>query len=411
MHTRSAACAVALSCLMGLSTRAEEADMADVAKGNNEFAFDLYRGLKKKDGNLFFSPYSITSALAMTWAGARGNTEAEMAKALRFGLGQDRLHAAMGGLTKDLNSRVAKGRWKDDPDNGRPAFELVVANALWAQKGYPFRKEYFELVTKSYGAGVTELDFARETEASRLKINGWVEERTNKRIQDLIPAGMLTPDARLVLTNAIYFKAAWVEPFHKESTKEEDFHLADGKTAKVPIMHRTDSYRYFDEGSFEALEMPYLDHQASMVVFVPKKADGLGTLEEKLTAKEIEGWLGKLKSERVALGFPKFKTTSAFELNAELIALGMKDAFKFPGADFKGMSDTGELFIGFVIHKSFVDVNEEGTEAAAATAVGMRAGGRPAEPLKVQVDRAFVFVIRDVKTGTVLFVGRVVDPR
>jgi len=410
MSTKPVVTTILAACLLGLAVHAEEADMAEAAKGNNEFTFDLFQKLRARNENLFFSPYSITSALAMTWAGARGNTEAEMAKALRFGLPQDRLHDAMGALMTDLNGRVAKGRWNNDPDKGRKAFELVVANALWVQKGYPFRKEYFEKVTKAYGAGLNEMDFPADIEAARKTINGWVEDRTNRKIQNLIAQGKLTPDVKLVLTNAIYFKAAWTEPFRKEATKDEDFRLADGGTVKVPMMHRAEHYLYFDGGSFEAVELPYIEKQASMVVLVPREPDGLSALEAKLTAKDVDAWIGKMGSKMVSLGFPRFKTTSTFELNPELIALGMKDAFKFPAADFTGMSETKELFIGFVIHKAFVDVNEEGTEAAAATAVGMRAGGKPPEPIRLTIDRPFVFLIRDVKTGTILFAGRILNP-
>ncbi len=387
-----------------------EADVKEISKGNCAFAAELYQQLRTKDGNLFFSPHSISSALGMTWAGARANTEAEMAKALHFGLPQDRLHAAMGALMADLNGRTVEEKWQS-PDNGRKAFELVVANALWSQKGYAFRKEYFDQVTRDYAAGLTELDFPADVEAARKTINGWVEGKTNQRIKDLIPQGQLTPDVRLVLTNAIYFKAAWAEPFRKEATKDEDFHLADGKTAQVPIMHRADHLLYWDEGTFEAVELPYLGKDVSMEILVPKEAKGLAALEARVTAADLDAWRGNLKSTMVTIGLPRFKTTCAFDLNGELKAMGMKDAFVYPAADFTGMSETRELYIGFVIHKAFVDVNEEGTEAAAATAVGMRAGGRPPEPIRLQIDRPFLFLIRDAKTGSILFMGRILDPR
>ncbi len=389
----------------------EDPGMATVAKGNNELAVDLYQRLRAEKGNLFLSPYSITSALAMCYAGARGNTESEMAKALRFGLGQDELHAAMGALTTDLNNRVYEGRWREDPDKGRKPFELVIANALWGQKGYPFRKEYIDLVGKAYDAGLTELDFKADTEAARQAINGWVEGKTNRKIQDLIAKGLLTPDARLVLTNAIYFKAPWADAFEKGATKDEDFHLAGGETAKVPMMHGWDHYRYLDGDGFRAIELPYLGDQASMVVLVPKEADGLAELEAKLTASDLDAWLGKMQHEMVALGLPRFRTECSFQLKEPLQALGMKEAFEFPAADFTGMSETKELYIGLVIHKSFVDVNEEGTEAAAATAVVMEAGSAPSEPISLTIDRPFLFLIRDAKTGAILFLGRILDPR
>ncbi len=410
MPTKIAALLAVFALTMPLAAE-EDAGMGTVAKGNNELAVDLYQKLRTEDGNLFLSPYSITSALAMCYAGAKGNTEAEMAKALRFSLPQDALHAAMGALTKDLNGRVYEGKWEKDPDKGRKPFELVVANALWGQTGYPFRKEYLDLVGKAYDAGLTELDFQKDTEGARQTINAWVEKKTNDRIKDLIARGMLAPDARLVLTNAIYFKAAWAEAFRKEATKDEDFHLAGGEAAKVPMMHGTHRYRYLDGDGFQAIEIPYLGEQATMVVLVPREAGGLPALEAKLTAADLDAWLGGMKREQIALGLPRFKTECAFLLNAQLQALGMKDAFGYPAADFTGMSETKELYIGLVIHKSFVDVNEEGTEAAAATAIVMRAGGMPAEPRSLTIDRPFLYLIRDAKTGAILFLGRIVDPR
>ncbi len=389
----------------------EDPGMGAVAKGNNEFAVDLYQRLRAADGNLFLSPYSITSALAMCYAGARGNTEAEIAKALHFSLGQDKLHDAMGGLTTDLNNRVYEGQWDEDPDKGRKPFELVIANALWGQKGYPFRKEYFDLVGKAYGAGLTECDFKTDAEGARQTINDWVEGKTNQRIKDLIAEGLLTPDVRLVLTNAIYFKAAWAEAFRKEATKDEEFHVAGGKSAMVPMMHRQDHFRHLDGDGFHAIELPYLGEQATMVVLVPKEVDGLAALEAKLTAADLDAWIGKMAHHMIALGMPRFKTECSFQLTPELRAMGMKDALEYPAADFTGMSETKELYIGLVIHKSFVEVNEEGTEAAAATAVVMRAGGRPPEPVPLTIDRPFLFLIRDAKTGAILFLGRILDPR
>lgn len=410
MSTRFAAMILAL-CTAGSALADERADMSAVTRGNNELALDLYQRLRVKDGNLFFSPYSITSALAMCYAGARGNTEAEMAKALHFSLPHDRLHGAIGALTKDLNGRVYEGRWEEDPDKGRKPFELVVANSLWSQKGYPFRKEYVDLVGKAYDAALNELDFVRDTEGARQTINRWVEDKTNQRIKDLIPRGALTQDARLVLTNAIYFKAAWKSAFVKEATKEEDFHLADGSTVRVPMMHQGETFRYLADDGFEAIELPYLGEQATMVVLVPTEAKGLPAIEAKLTAATLDAWLGKMRYEMVDLGLPRFQNECSFTLNPELQALGVKEAFVYPAADFTGMSETKELFIALVLHKSFVGVNEEGTEAAAATAVLMEAGGAPAEPLRLTIDRPFLYVIRDTKTGTILFLGRVSDPR
>ncbi len=402
------AAVLAFSLLLTPFAWCDEEDAGAVPRGNAGFAVDLYGQVRAEKGNLFLSPYSISTALAMTWAGARANTEKEMAATLHFRLPQEALHPAMEALMKDLNGRTVTQR---SPDQGRKQLELCVANSLWSQKGYPFRQEYFDLVTRAYEAGLTELDFAKDTEGARKTINAWVEGKTNERIKDLIPPGMLTPDNVLVLTNAIYFKAAWAEPFRKEATIDEEFHLADGSTIKTPIMHRQHAYGYFDEGTFEVVDVPYLGGDISMTILVPKEANGLGAIEERLTSTTLEGWIAKLQSEQIALGLPRFKTTWSFELSETLKAMGMKDAFQHPAADFTGMSDTKELYIGFVIHKAFVDVNEEGTEAAAATAVGMMKGSAPAEPVRLQIDRPFLFLIRDSKSGSILFMGRILDPR
>lgn len=402
--------ALVASCLFGLAAGAEEADQAEIAKGSNAFAFDLYGKLRARDGNLFFSPFSVSSALSMTWAGARENTEAQMAKTLHIGLPQERFHKAAGALLKELNARVMEGSWKNDPDKGQKGFELVVANALWGQVAYPFREEFVEQVSKTWDAGVKGLDFRADTEAARKTINSWVEEKTAKQIADLIPQGGLSADARLVLTNAIYFKARWEMTFKKAKTVEEDFRTAKGSTVKVPMMHATDYRRYYDEGTFEMVELMYQEALARMVVFVPKEHGGLEAMEAKLKATDVEAWVGKLKLTHIDFGFPRFRTTSTFELNSELAALGMKDAFNPSAADLSGISATKELFIGSVIHKAFVSVDENGTEAAAATLVAVYGAGKMKEPLKLQVDRPFVYLIRDEKSGAILFMGRVADP-
>ncbi len=401
----------AFALAIAATVAAQDKDEAAVAQANSTFAFDLYARLQAKEGNLFFSPYSISTALAMTWAGARGGTEKEMAASLRFPFPQDRLHVAMAALLGDLNGRVVPKRWDDDPNGGRRALELVVANALWSQKGYPFKKEYLDTVGKAYGAGLEELDFAHEAEAARVRINEWVEGKTNQRIKDLIQKGQLSDASRLVLTNAIYFKAAWKDAFEKQSTKEADFHLAGGGTKKVQMMHEWASLGYLDGGAFEMVEIPYLGDDVAMMVLVPKAAGGLGAVEKELTGEHLKAWEGKIGWEQVALGLPRFQMTCGFELSPELQGLGMKEAFDAAKADFTGMSETKELYIGKVIHKAFVDVNEAGTEAAAATAVVMEAGCAPAEPRKLEIDRPFLFLIHDRKTGSVLFVGRVVDPQ
>jgi serpin B len=383
----------------------------EVVKGNTAFALDLYGKLREQAGNLFCSPYSISTALAMTFNGARGNTEAEMARVLHFTLSQDKLHPAMGKLMTDLNNRKVDPRRRRDPSSPKKPFELVVANALWGQKGYPFHRAFLDGTKANYEAGLTSLDIQKDPEKARKTINAWVEKKTNKKIKDLIPPGSITPLVRLVLTNAIYFKSAWTHPFKERFTRKVPFHLSPESPVDVPTMHLTEDFRYLDGETFQALELPYKHNVLSMVILLPKKHEGMAALEKSLTVDNLQNWRSRMRFANVRIALPKFKFTSMFILNDALMAMGMKDAFNGKTADFSGMADTKELFIGFVIHKAFVDVNEEGTEAAAATAVGMLGKGMPSKTEAFKADRPFLFLIRDNVTGSVLFLGRVSDPR
>jgi len=377
-------------------------DQTTVVEGNNEFAVALYGKLRSQNGNLFFSPESISTALSMTYAGARGNTAAEMAKTLHFTLPPDQLHPAMGALLNGLNA-------------SHDGYQLRVANALWAQQDYKFSDDFLKLTKSDYGAGLNQVDFRGATEAARLTINHWVEQKTEEKIKDLLKPGAVNPATRLVLTNAIYFKADWQTQFRKEATTVEDFHLASAQNVKAPLMHRTGGYNYFNGDTFQILEIPYKSRELSMIVLLPKDVDGLATFEQSLTAANMQRWLSQLQPiSRVILTFPKFKVTQQFELRGVLGAMGMQTAFKLGAADFSGMTGDRELFISAVIHKAFVDVDEAGTEAAAATAVvmvgsAMRAPD-PTPPTEFRADHPFVFFIRDNRSGSILFMGRVTDP-
>jgi len=377
-------------------------DQTTVVDGNNEFAVDLYGKLRSQNGNLFFSPESVSTALAMTYAGARGDTAAEMAKTLHFTLPPDRLHPAMGALLAGLNAT-------------HDGYQLRLANALWAQQGYKFRDDFLQVTKSDYGAGLNQVDFSGATEAARLTINQWVEQKTEDKIKDLLKPGAVNPATRLVLTNAIYFKADWQTQFRKEATTVEDFHLAPAQTVKAPLMHRTGGYNYFSEGTFQILEIPYKSRDLSMIVFLPNDVNGLLAFEQSLTASNMQKWLSQLKPvSRVILTLPKYKVTQQFELAGVLGAMGMPTAFKLGAADFSGMTGDRELFISAVIHKAFVDVDEAGTEAAAATAVvmvgsAMRAPD-PTPPTEFRADHPFLFLIRDNRSGSILFMGRVADP-
>jgi serpin B len=375
------------------------ADEAAVVKGNNEFAFNLYARLRDKEGNLFCSPESISTALAMTYAGARGETAEQMAKTLHFTLAQERLHPAFHALIGTLNGGQKKR-----------GFELRLANALWGQQGFDFLPAFLKLTHQNYGAGLREVDFRGNTEATRRTINAWVAKETQEKIKDLLKPGILDTNTRLVLTNAIYFKGDWEQQFKKGLTRVEPFHLSAGKEVKAPLMHQTADFRFLDGGSFQALELPYKGKQLSMVVLLPKKVDGLAELEKNLTAARLTQWLGKLHEQEVIVTLPKFKATSEFSLGDTLSAMGMPLAFTPGMADFSGMNGSRNLFIQAVVHKAFVDVNEQGTEAAASTGVAV---GLASAPIRTEfrADHPFVYLIRDTHSGSILFLGRMANPQ
>jgi serpin B len=375
-------------------------EQAALAKDNNAFCLDLYGQLRREPGNLFFSSASISTAFAMAYAGAGGTTATEMAAALHFTLPPDELHPAMGALLAGLNAQHA-------------GYELHVADALWAQQGETFLPQFLNVTRADYGAGLHTVDFARGPGAARETINHWVEEQTADKIKDLMPANAVTPSTRLVLVNAIYFKGDWESQFDKAATEDEDFHLSTSSSVKAALMHRTGSYAYFDGGSFKALMLPYKGNELSMIVLLPNDVDGLDTLEKTLNAENLRDWTGKFQYvKKVILTLPRFTMTRAFELNDALGALGMKQAFEREKADFPGMTGTRGLWIGSAVHKAFIDVNEEGTEAAAATGISMRSmvAMREPPPTVFRVDHPFVFVICENKSGSILFMGRVTDP-
>jgi serpin B len=379
-----------------------------VVQGNNKFALELYTKLQSQEGNIFYSPYSISAALAMTYAGARGRTATQMADVLRFpvgtkpaGLDPQQFASVFGELVKDLNTRGEGG-----------AYELSVANALWGQKGYGFLAKFLELVEKHYGGRLNEVDFVGATEMARQTINAWVEKKTNDKIKNLIAKGVLDSMTRLVLTNAIYFKGNWARQFKEDRTKEAPFTLSDGQKVDVAMMNQTAKFGYMETDTLQSLELPYVDNELSMIVLLPKELDGLGELEKSLTLENLTEWQSKLRKREVVVSIPKFKLTSQFSLASVLKAMGMKDAFS-RSANFSGMNGKRNLAISAVIHKAYVDVNEEGTEAAAATAVTMRltSMGPGSQPPVFRADHPFLFLIRDNQSGSILFIGRVINPK
>ncbi|MFZ0271910.1 MAG: serpin family protein [Acidobacteriaceae bacterium] len=399
-----------LSCHAAMAAKPDPvsaADQAELTKGNNGFAISLYGQLRAQQGNLFFSPQSISTAFAMAGAGARGETAAEMDRVFHFTLPPERLHPAMGALLAAMNA----------PHQG---YALRVGDALWAEQDARFLNDYLTLMQSDYGADFQRVDFKTQPEAVRGTINQWVEKETNGRIANLIGPGVLTPLTRLVLTNAIYFKGSWRAPFRAiDTTQDGDFHVSGTQTVKTPLMHRTGSYRYYDGGTFQELEMPYESGNSgdplAMVVLLPKETDGLAALEERFTAEPATQWMQKLEPvEKVILTLPRFTMTQQFELSGALAAMGMPQAFT-PAADFSGMTGKPEFSISAAIHKAFIDVNEEGTEAAAATstvmtAAAMRMPVPQPPPVVFRADHPFLFMIRDTQTGGILFLGRVADP-
>lgn len=376
-----------------------------IASGNNDFAFDLYGKLAGESGNLFFSPYSVDTALAMAYAGARGNTADQMAQVLHFSMPREKLSAAFGEMIKDLNSGGSR--------NGREIYKLIVANAMWGQKGYPFDEKYQNLLREVYDAGLMQVDFEKAAEQARQEINQWVEKQTNGKIKDLLGPDAIKPLTRLILTNAIYFKSAWQQDFPKGATKDAPFQLGGGQTKTVPLMSQQKRFRYFEDEQVQVLELPYQQGVLNMTVILPKKVDGLADLEKTLTQQNVNKWLDGMNSRLVQVFLPKFKIEAQFKLSETLKAMGMTDAFSDAKADFSGIASVERMYIFDVIHKAFVDVNEEGTEAAAATAVIMgvkSAMPRPEQPVIFRADHPFVFAIRHRESGAILFLGRFVKP-
>jgi serpin B len=385
-------------------------DVADAAlsalvEGNSAFAFDLYRFLAEQQGdnNLFYSPYSISLALAMTYAGARSETAEQMGDTLHFTLPQDDLHPAFNALDQELAQRGEGAEGKDSK-----GFRLNIANAIWGQKDYAFLAAFLDTLATNYGAGLRVLDFAGAPEESRVTINDWVSEETEGKIENLIPQGAIDPLTRLVLTNAIYFNAAWANPFQEEATQDGPFTLLDGSQVTVPMMRQTESFGYTKGEGYQAVELPYDGREMSMVILLPD-SDGFEAFGGSLDVGRAQAIFGDLKYQQVALTMPKFEFDSRFSLNQALAAMGMPAVFS-GGADLSGMTGKKDLFISDVLHKAFVSVDEEGTEAAAATAVVMKLSAVAEEPVPVTVDHPFMFLIRDIQTGAILFVGRVVDP-
>jgi serpin B len=347
----------------------------EVVDGNTNFALNLYQELKENEGNLFFSPYSISTALAMTYAGARGNTEVQMAKTLNFPLGQEALHPVFSVLETRIEAVQKQG-----------LVQLLIANSLWPQIGYSFLEEFLSRTEEFYRARITPVEYG-DPEAARMKINKWVAEKTEDRIKNLIPPRLLDPLTTLVLVNAIYFKGDWANQFDPELTQPATFWVEADTETEVSMMNQQQDFYYSETESLQVLELPYEGEELSMVVLLPKEKDGLEELEDVLTLEHLDLWMSGMWKTEVLVSLPKFGGD----------------------ADFSGMDGTRALAISEVVHKAFIEVNEEGTEAAAATAVVMARSIPPPTPI-FRADHPFLFLIRDTKSESVLFLGRLVNP-
>jgi serpin B len=400
-HDPSIAGCIVASAKQRISNPAVSAtNLKALTDGNTAFALDLYQRLRAEPGNLFYSPYSVSSALAMTFAGARGETAEQMASALHFTLPQDQLHAAFNALDQALASR---GQGAEGQDGGR--FRLNIANALWGQAGYSFAAPFLDVLAENYGAGMHILDFMNAPDKARTIVNDWVAERTEGKIKDILPDGSVKPSTRLVLTNAIYFNAAWRAPFDEGNTAPGTFTLLDGSTVSVPMMAASKRLPYGEGNGYAALELPYDGGELSMVLVLPPDLDAF---EKGLSDEQLSSVFSSLRDHQVDVQLPKFKFETSVSLVDSLSDMGMPLAFS-DAADLSGINGKGGLTIGDVLHKAYVSVNEKGTEAAAATAVIIEPTSLP-QPATIRFDRPFLFFIRDIKTGTVLFVGRVSDP-
>ena len=392
------------------ATASAEADAVGEPSGifaghEDDFALPLYGQLRQGIGNLFFSPYSVRSALAMAWAGARGETAAQMARALRFAQADKAVHSALAAITRSLNA------------SGGGAYEMAVANSLWAQCGTPLVAEYLDTIARHYGGAATLVDFRGRAEDARAAINQWVEEKTRRKILDLIPPGGVQADTRLVLANAVWFKGLWERQFSRGETRGEPFYLEGGGTTRAPLMHQRGMAWYADGPGWQAVDLPYRGFDLSMLVLLPDRQTGLRDLEARLSTSvpHVRSWMGRVREVEIFL--PRFRMTwGTADLSQPLRALGMPLAFAPSQADFSGIngrepSDSDALFLSEVYHKAFVEVNEEGTEAAAATSAHVALLGLPPPPAPpFRADHPFLFAIRHQRSGTILFLGRVADP-
>ena len=378
----------------------ERISQDSIIRGLNAFSFELFRELNHSSSeNVFFSPLSISAALAMTYGGAENTTATEMRNALNFGPQRLDFHKEYGNVLDTLSMN------NED-------FEMNIANAIWVQKKYALLKKYQSLVQDAYFSESRELDFEHKGEASRLIINAWVEDKTNDRIKDLIPPNIITPDTRLILTNAVYFNAEWANPFNEKMTRKEPFYLLDGSEILCDMMYQSYYFQYSQSAKYQILEIPYKGYEYSMIIILPKTTIGFNQLIDKLDVSVLEKHDESKKGAEVQVNFPKFKMDTDYSLVDPLYNMGMHEAFT-TNADFSGMTGGKDLMISDIIHKAFIEVDEKKTEAAAATAVIMKLTSMPSVPImpiEFKADHPFVFMIRHNATKALIFMGQIIEP-
>jgi len=371
------------------------ADAFSAAEGNNRFALDLFQAIREKeDGNLFVSPFSISTAFAMVYAGARGETQAQMADVFHFTMDQERMHPAFGALLRSLDTGASFD-----------GYRLNIANRLWGDDGFALLPAYVDLTREHYGADLRQLDFG-QPEAARGTINDWVAEKTEGKIENLIPPGMINAYTKLVLTNAIYFKGRWLSRFDSDLTQDRPFRLDATNTVSVPTMTQDGKFLLGGADGVQVLDLPYETEDLSMIFLLPTAVDGLGALEDRLTLENLRDWMDSVHETEADLFIPRFQVESKVTLKSVLADMGMPLAFS-ESADFSGIDGKRDLLIQDAVHKGYVLVNEEGTEAAAATAVGV---GTTSVPPAFRADHPFLILIWDRVTESILFLGRVADP-
>lgn len=385
---------------------AQDISTDNLVSSNNAFACNIYSKINNDNpnSNLFFSPYSISTALTMAYVGAAGETAKQMKEVMNFNFEESSLNSSYLQLLNILNDTSGK------------SYQLEVANSLWAQEDVEFKDSFIKTIDNYYGGFFYKVDYKKDAESARLKINRWVEDKTQEKIKDLVPRDGVNFSTKLVLVNAIYFKGKWAQYFQKTNTQNNDFFLLDGKSVSMPMMTQTNEFGYMENSDLQLLEMDYAGNDLSMVVILPKKGKTITDIEKNFSFENLENWIINILKKEVEVHFPKFRLEQSFGLNDCLISLGMTDAFDSRKADFSAMSIKKEdsFYISAVIHKAFVDVEEEGTEAAAATAVIMRVTASLNMEKEVvpvfRADHPFIFLIRDKRTNSILFVGKIIDP-